>query len=244
MEIKEIISLTKHCLHLCNSSNIEETIFSYLGDADAFITNDVQKWRQKFDENKIKCPIKKPDRVKKDESVVVDSSSLGKDFKKLEKKLEKQNKAVCIYNIEDLEPIILKDLVAFHDKMFLSVNKIKMISDKNLEKEMGSLNAEIVESLVKKELKNIILSLLLSKPMCGTDLVKILYEKFRVFISPGMLYPTLCELEKKGMLKYEYKLKNKIYSIQKKEQVKNLLDKHAKVNSLLSQFLVCDIHVK
>ena len=76
--------------------------------------------------------------------------------------------------------------------------------------------------------------------MSGTDLVKLLYSKFKVFVSPGMLYPTLHELEKKGLLKYEYKLKNKIYSVQEKEQAKILLKDHVRVNSLLSQFLVND----
>ena len=113
-----------------------------------------------------------------------------------------------------------------------------MLSDKNLEREINELNPEIIENLVKKELKNIILSLLLSKPMSGTDLVKILYQKFRVFISPGMLYPTLHELEKNGLLTVEYKLKNKIYSVQEKKQAELLLKDHVRVNSLLSQFLL------
>ena len=76
--------------------------------------------------------------------------------------------------------------------------------------------------------------------MSGTDLVKLLYEKFKVFISPGMLYPTLHELEKRGLLKYEYKLKNKVYSVQEKEQTKLLLKKHVRANSLLSEFLVSE----
>jgi len=74
--------------------------------------------------------------------------------------------------------------------------------------------------------------------MSGIEIVKILYEKFKVFISPGMLYPTLHELEKKGLLKFEYKLKNKVYSIQEKEQAIILLKNHVRVNSLLSQLLL------
>ncbi|MEK6868852.1 MAG: PadR family transcriptional regulator, partial [Nanoarchaeota archaeon] len=106
------------------------------------------------------------------------------------------------------------------------------------EKEIEELNPEIVENLVKRELKNVVLSMLLTRPMSGTDLVKLLYSKFKVFVSPGMLYPTLHELEKKGLLKYEYKLKNKVYSVHEKEQAELLLKKHVKVNSLLSEFLV------
>lgn len=237
MEINQIISLAHHCLHLCNNSNVEEIVFSYVMDADVFVTKNTEVWEKRFKEHNIDCRIKKPYVVKPKEIIVVDGSSLGKEFEEWEKRWKKQNQAVCIYNIDQLDPSILKQLVDIHDKLILSVNKIRMLSDKNLEKEIENLNPEIVESLVKKELKNIIISLLLSKPMSGADLVKILYQKFKVFISPGMLYPTLHELKEKGLLSYEYKLKNKIYSVQEKEQAELLLKNHAQANSLLSQFL-------
>ena len=238
MVIKQVTSLSNHCLHLCNDSNIEEIVFSYLMDADAFVTNNIEAWKKKFDEKEIECAIKKPDEVKQNMRIVVDGSSLGNDFEKLEERWKKQEKSICIYNIDKIDPSILKDLVIAHNKMLLSVDKIRMLSDKNLEKEIEELNPEIVENLVKRELKNVVLSMLLTRPMSGTDLVKLLYSKFKVFVSPGMLYPTLHELEKKGLLKYEYKLKNKVYSVHEKEQAELLLEKHVKANSLLSEFLV------
>ncbi|MBI2672677.1 PadR family transcriptional regulator, partial [Candidatus Woesearchaeota archaeon] len=125
-------------------------------------------------------------------------------------------------------------------RMILSIDKIRMLSDKNLEGEINNLNPEVVESLVKKELKNILISLLLSKPMCGVDLVKLLYEKFKVFISPGMLYPTLHDLEKEGLISYDYKIKNKIYKVNEKNNAELLLKNHVQVTSLLSKFLVKD----
>lgn len=238
MEINQILGFANHCLHLCNNSNIEEIVLSYLVDADAFVTNNVKEWEKKLNENEIKCLIKKPHNAKQSEKIVVDGSSLGMDFEKWELKWKNQSRAICIYNIDKIDPSILSNLVNAHDKMLLSIDKIRMLSDKNLEKEINGLNPEIMENLVKKELKNIILSLLLSKPMSGTDLVKILYQKFKVFISPGMLYPTLHELEKNGLLTFEYKLKNKIYTVQEKEQAELLLKNHVRVNSLLSQFLL------
>lgn len=237
MEVSQIIDLTSHCLHLCNSSNMEEIVFSCLANADTFVTNDIESWKKKFDANGIKCRIKKPDETKPREAIVVDGSSLEKDFEKWEKRWEKQNRAVCIYNLDKLHPSMLKQLVDFHDKMILSVNKVRLLSDKMLDKEISNLDPEVVENIVKRELKNIVLSLLLSKPMCGTELTKILYEKFKVLISPGMLYPTLKELDKSGLLKYEYKLKNKVYRVQQKEQAEILLKNHIKVSSVLSQFL-------
>ncbi len=241
MEINRIISLAHHCLHLCNNSNIEEIVFSYVMDTDVFVTINTEFWEKKFKEHKINCRIKSPRVVKPSERIVVDGSSLGQDFGLWEKKWEKHVQVVCIYNIDKLNPAKIKDLVKTHDRMILSVNlKTIMLSDKNLEKEINSLSPEVVESIIKRELKNVLVSLLLSKPMCGTDLVKILYQKFNVFISPGQLYPTLHELEREGLLKYEYKLKNKIYSIKEKEQAEVLLKNHVKVNSLLSEFLVRD----
>lgn len=238
MEINEIISLTHHCLHLCNNSNIEEIVFSYVIGADAFVTVDTEFWEKRFKQLQINCRIKRPEAVKPSERIVVDGSSLEQDLLLWEKKWEKHVQVVCIYNIDKINHSILKDLVGIHDKMILSVNKIRMLSDKNLEKEMNNFNPEMVECLIKKELKNILVSMLLSNPMCGTDLVKLLYQKFKVFVSPGTLYPTLHELEKEGLLEYEYKLKNKIYSIKEKEQAEVLLKNHVKANSLLSEFLV------
>lgn len=238
MEINQILSLVHHCLHLCNDSNMEEIILSYVIDNDVFVTTNAAFWEKKFKDRNINCRIKRPEGVKPKERIVVDGSSLGKDHQLWEEKWKKQAQVVCIYNIDKLDPGILKPLVEIHDKMLLSVNKVRMLSDKNLGKEIDNLNSEIVESLVKKELKNILLSSLLSEPMSGAELIKLLYQKFRVFISPGMLYPTLHELEKIGLLKYEYKLKNKIYSVEKKEEAEILLKKHARANSLIYQCLL------
>ncbi len=237
MEINQIINLSRHCLHLCTSANIEEIVFSCIMEADAFVTLNSEFWKKKFQDYQINCQIKKPDAVNPEEKIVVDGSSLGEEFNKWEKKWEKQPRVVCIYNIDKLNPSLIEELVKRHDRMIMSINKIKMVSDKHLEREINNLDPELVEDIVKKELNNLILSLLLTQPMCGIELVKILYQKFKVFISPGMLYPTLHELEKKGLLKYEYKLKSKVYSVKEREQAKNLLETRAKVNSLFSKLL-------
>ena len=238
MEINQFISLAHHCLHLGNNSNIEEIVFSYVMDADVFVTTNTEFWEKNFNEHQINCRLKKPGVVKPEERIVVDGSSLGQELELFEKKWKKQAQVVCIYNIDKLDPDKIKSLVETHDKLILSVNKIRLLSDKSLEKELNALSPEMADSLVKKELRNILLSLLLSKSMCGTDLVKVLYQKFNVFISPGTLYPALHELEKEGLLRYEYKLKNKMYSIKVKEQAEILLKNHVDASSLLSEMLL------
>lgn len=238
MEINEIISLAHHCLYLCSNLNREEIVFSSVMDTDVFVTTNTQFWEEKFKDNHIDCRIKRPGVVKPGERIVVDATSLGPDCKVLEEKWKKQAQVICIYTIDTIDRSILKDLVEMHDKMVLSVDKLRMLSDKNLEQELSRLNPEMVENLVKKELRNILVSVLLTKPMCGTDLVKLLYQKFKVFISPGQMYPTLHELEKEGLLTYEYEFKNKIYHIKEKEKAELLLKNHAKANSLVRGLLL------
>ncbi len=238
MEINEILGLAHHCLHLCNNLNIEEIVFSLVMDADVFVTTNTEFWEKKFKDHQIYCRIKRPGMVKPGERIVVDATSLGQEFMLWENKWKKQAQVICIYNIDKIDHTILKDLVALHDKMILSVNKLRVLSDKNVEKEINALGQEMVENMVKRELRNCLVSLLLVQPMCGTDLVKLLYQKFRVFISPGQLYPTLHELEKEGLLTYECKLKNKVYHIKEKEKAELLLKNHVKANSLLSELLL------
>ena len=240
MDINEIMGSTKHCLHLCDNTNFKEIILAYLLDYNVLITENTKFWKEEFSKNKINAKIKNSNsKLKKSEKVIVDGSSLKNNFLKYEKKLGKLSQVVCVYNLNNLDSSIIKELVACHDKMILSVNNIRMLSNNSLnaEKRLGGLDPKIVEKLVKKELKNILLGVLLRKPMCGTELVKILYVKFGVFVSPGMIYPSLNELKEEGMLKYEYKLKNKIYSIVQEEQAKILLDKHTEINSLIFQSL-------
>ena len=237
-EINKITNLAQHCLHLCNNVNMEEIVFSSLVDTDVFVTANTSFWEKKFKDHQIYCRIKKPGEVKPGERMVVDATSLGPDFTLWEDKWKKQAQVICIYNIDEIDHTILKDLVDIHDKMILSVNKLRMLSDKNVEKEINALGSEMVENMVKGGLRNFLVSLLLVQPMCGTDLVKLLYQKYKVFISPGQLYPTLHELEKEGLLTYECKLKNKVYHIKEKEKAELLLKNHVKANSLMSELLL------
>jgi len=240
MEINEIMGSTKHCLHLCDKTNFKEIIFTYLLDYDVLITENTKFWKEEFSKNKINAKIKNPNsKLEKQEKVVVDGSSLKNNFLKYEKKFEKLPQVVCVYDLNNLDASLIKKLVACHDKMILSVNNIRMLSNKKLdvEKRIEALDPEITEKLIKKELKNILLATLLKEPMSGTDLVKVVYTKFKVFISPGMIYPVLHELKQEGLLNYEYKLKNKIYNVNQKEQAKTLLAQHQEASSLMSQLL-------
>jgi len=155
MDINEIINSTKHILHLCDNTNFKEIIFTYLLDYDVLVTKDTKFWKEEFNKNKINAKIKNPNSKFEKEKVIVDGSSLKNDFLKYEKKLEKLPQVVCVYNLNNLDSSIIKELVTCHDKMILSVNNIRMLSNKdfNVEKRLENLDSKIVEKLVKKELK-------------------------------------------------------------------------------------------
>ncbi|MDP3026789.1 MAG: hypothetical protein Q8N63_03705, partial [Nanoarchaeota archaeon] len=178
MDVNEIIGLTKHSLHLCDNTNFKEVMFTYLLDYDVLITKNTEFWKEEFSKNKINAKIKNPNsKLEKSEKVVIDGSSLKNDLLKYEKKLGRLSQVVCVCNLNNLDSLIIKELVASHDKMILSVNDIRMLSNKNFDegKRLEGLDPKIAERLVKKELKNILLGILLRKPMYGTELVKTVY---------------------------------------------------------------------
>lgn len=69
----------------------------------------------------------------------------------------------------------------------------------------------LIHELVKNELEYIVLSLLLNKPRCGTDIIKTIHAKFGLLLSPGTVYPLLHELERRGLAEHEQSKKVKIY---------------------------------
>lgn len=74
------------------------------------------------------------------------------------------------------------------------------------------------EKELKKSLENIVLELLATEPLCGYDIVKALFQKYELIVSPGRIYPLLYGLEAKGILRVEVGkgARSKIYSLAKK----------------------------
>jgi len=73
------------------------------------------------------------------------------------------------------------------------------------------------ENIVRKNLENIILYFLKEQTMCGYDIIKTVFQRFHVVVSPGAVYPLLYSLKEKGILETEIKEgeKTKIYSVTK-----------------------------
>ena len=52
--------------------------------------------------------------------------------------------------------------------------------------------------------------------MCGYDIIKLIFEKYDIFLSQGTVYPLLYSLKDQGILQAEFgrgNMRSKIYSI-------------------------------
>lgn len=70
---------------------------------------------------------------------------------------------------------------------------------------MGVKSTEFRGNFTQEKIENIVLSLSQQHPVCGYDIIKIVFQRFNVLLSPGTIYPLLYSLEEKGVLKAEVK---------------------------------------
>jgi DNA-binding PadR family transcriptional regulator/sulfur relay (sulfurtransferase) DsrF/TusC family protein len=162
------------------------------------------------------------------------------DHPKREKYLSESYKEcfiLCTYDVGELSPDLVKQLVASHDKLVLTTSDTTMLAAESLDR--AGLPAESVQRFVKDELESIVLALVLREPMCGTDIIKTIHNKFNVLLSPGTIYPLLHDLEKKGLLKCEYGIKTKTYRPMAgaEQKIRAMLEEHVKASRFLSRFL-------
>lgn len=83
-----------------------------------------------------------------------------------------------------------------------------LYSDSELQKESD------IESVVKKNLEIIVLSMLKTHPMCGQDIVKEIFRQYQVFISQSSVYTILYSLKEKNILEastIKGDLRSKVY---------------------------------
>ena len=144
---------------------------------------------------------------------------------------------LCTYNMGELNPDLVKQLVAPHDKLVLTTSDATILAAESLDK--VGITSESVQRFVKDDLEPIVLALTLREPMCGTDIIKTIHGKFGVLLSPGTIYPLLHDLEKKGLLKCEYGVKTKTYKPMEgaEEKIRSMLNEHVKASRFLSRFL-------
>jgi len=70
---------------------------------------------------------------------------------------------------------------------------------------MIGIKFESGKGFTKEKLESIVLSLSQQHSVSGYDVIKIVFQRFNVLLSPGTVYPLLYSLEEKGALKSEVK---------------------------------------
>ena len=78
---------------------------------------------------------------------------------------------------------------------------------------MDNFEEELIQSLVKKNLDVIILSMLKDNPIHGYKIIADLHNSFGVLLSPSTLYPLLYRLESEGLIDVEAESRRKVYSL-------------------------------
>jgi DNA-binding PadR family transcriptional regulator len=78
---------------------------------------------------------------------------------------------------------------------------------------LSNFEEELIQSLVKKNLDIIILSMLKDNPIQGYKIIADLHSTFGVLLSPGTLYPLLYRLVSEGLIDMEVESRRKLYSL-------------------------------
>lgn len=120
---------------------------------------------------------------------------------------------------------ISKDTVFFYNKTFGS--KI--------------LPGNMRENFIKNNLTYIVLFILFTKPMSGYEMIKTIFERFRVSLPQSTVYTTLYGLKKDGVIgdkKLEDNKKTKIFYLTDPKAIEDELHAFADFINLLSQTLI------
>jgi len=146
----------------------------------------------------------------------------------------KNNIALCMYNISRFPPERIQKLAASHDRLILNTPDITVLSGENVD-----VTDATIERFVKEYLDVVVLAMIASKPMCGTDIVDIVHRNFNVLLSPGTVYPLLHRLKKEGLLECECSIKKKVYKPVKGREanILRILEEHSLANEFLTDFL-------
>lgn len=120
-----------------------------------------------------------------------------------------------------------------------------MIKEKKAEENIDSLllnKNQMVEEVIKSNIETIILSILFNQSMSGLELIKEIFEKYRVLLSQGTVYPYLYSMKERGILDIEIKkgdMRTKRYT--PNEKGKQIIEN--KLNDFIEagEFVLCSI---
>lgn len=169
-------------------------------------------------------------------------------WKKHKPSKQKLHIVINAFNAGHLDNETIKSLVALHKKViittkshsFASLPSVSQISHFNSNLlDFDSIQEEVMEQVIKKNLEMIVLNILQKRGMCGYDVIKTIARRFHVVLPQGTVYPLLYSLEKKGFLKTNSSSREKIYQLteQGKKYANNRLNNFTKAyQHLFSHF--------
>jgi len=216
-------------------------------------TDDSLCLSQEFDSTNIELKIIKPEDIRNLENeknsklrIIIDAGSIPNqrdtEVEERERYINKLSKkhsinCLCTYDVTKLNPKILKQLAMHHNQLRLTTSDLTILSGDLLDR--STLSNDSIEKMVKDNLEAIILSLLQRKPMCGTDIIKIIHLEFNVLLSPGTIYPLLHSLKKKGLLTFRKWGKATTYAPTEdaKLKIRSIVDEHIQARKLLNHYL-------
>lgn len=125
--------------------------------------------------------------------------------------------ALTAYNTASIDNESIKSLIDLHERVVISTqNQFTALlpnfatkQELNIESSLDTVSEEVVEEFIKKNLENMVLSILYQEPMCGYDVIKTISRRYHVFLNQATIYSTLYSLEKGGILKNETMPDNK-----------------------------------
>lgn len=242
------LALSRHILFLytshMNKYAIQSSFFAMSDDGEdlLYITGEQPELIMKMFEKNIDISVIHPENMDILKTmggrlrIIMDMSSIDEGHEKLEEFLteNKNNIALCMYDLSRLQPERIQKLAASHDRLILNTPDITVLSGEKLD-----VADATIERFVKEYLDMVVLALIASKPMCGTDILDIVHRNFNVLLSPGTIYPLLHRLKKDGLIECECSVKKKLYKPARGSEanIQRILDEHSLANEFLNDFL-------
>ena len=251
-----------HVLHLYTSKvdkyMIQRAFLASMKDNERAMivsSDDSETIRQEFNFLDIEIKIFKPEEIKSLEAefdkgyglrLIIDVASISNQneteieqreryINEIEKK--RSFSCLCMYNVNELSPSIIKPLTKFHNQLKLTTSDLTLISGEFIDRSM--LSNDSIKKMVKDNLEAIILAILQRKVMCGSDIIGEIHIEFNVLLSPGTVYPLLHSLQKRGLLTSKREGKEKIYAPTEDSEleIRRLVYEHIQARKLLNSYL-------
>ncbi len=245
------LALRQHVLFLytshMNKYAVQSSFFAMSGDGEEllYVTGEQPELIMNIFEKNTNLSVIRPENIdilktKGDRlRIIMDMSYMDENLR-IHQRLEEflnENKnsiALCMYDLSRLPPERIQKLAASHDRLILNTPEVTVLSGERLD-----IADAPIERYVKEYLDMVVLALIASKPMCGTDILDIVHRNFNVLLSPGTIYPLLHRLKKDGLLECECSIKKKVYKPAKGSEanIQRILEEHSLTNEFLNDFL-------